>query len=304
MYAILFELVVALVLLAGGGIWLAARWAVSVVWALLPSALIGAACFIFYQAMLGDLNFPKWSLLVGAAMLMLGGSIIHKQERDKHLAVKRQQAHKHGLGKLKNPAAKITKAQFETPLKDKLQEISAAIFSVKLFEGHGSGFLIAKDGKSGYALTNLHVVSSEENFDIKRIGRNELAIGNRMRIASGNLDAALVGVSFTDAQPLRINTKLPEVGDDVYAIGSPVDIRFEGTLTRGVVGGIRDNVEGARYIQSDVGIAPGNSGGPLLDKWGNVIGIATGMMKHDDKPTPVNLFIPIADALRHLGIKH
>ena len=304
MYAILVELVTILVLLAGGGIWLAARWAVSVAWALLPLVLIVAGGFLCYQVTFGDLNLTKWAILAGVCMIALSMPLFYIQEHGRHVAKKQIQAHKHGLGKIKNPETRIAKAQFETPIKDNLKEISMAIFSVKLFDGHGSGFLIAKDKQFGYALTNRHVVDSEEHFDIKRIGRNYLAIGNRMKIASDGLDAALVAVSFADVQPLRINTKLPEVGDDVYAIGSPVDIRFEGTLTRGVVGGIRDNVEGARYIQSDVGIAPGNSGGPLLDKWGNVIGIATGMMKHDDKPTPVNLFIPIADALRHLGIKH
>ena len=285
------------------GVVLAIRAAVSIIWALLPLALLGLGGFIFYKQHTSDV-VPAWVFIIGMAALGLGAFLTDKQlggDADEKHKQDEGPAHNHELERTENLEIKIGTARFETSLKDKLREISAAVFSV-MHEGHFSGFLIAKDADFSYALTN-HVIGDKETFDIKRIGSDELATGSRI-ISSDDLNVALVAVDFTDARPLRINTNLPEVGDDVYTIGSPVDTAFEGTLTRGVVGSIRENADGTRHIQSDVGIAPGSGGGPLLDKWGNVIGVFAMIMQHGDNPTPINLFIPIADALKRLGVKY
>ena len=279
---------------------LAIRVAVSIIWALLPLALFGVAGFIFYHKEFSDVDVPVWMTGVAVVAALLGVAIGDKQFKE-DANEKQDEAQEHELVEGEDLEIKIKAARFETPLKDDLRKISAAVFSV-MHEGHFSGFLIAKDADFSYALTN-HVIGDKETFDIKRIGSDELATGSRI-ISSDGLNVALVAVNFTDVRPLRINTNLPEVGDDVYTIGSPVDTAFEGTLTRGVVGSIRENADGTRYIQSDVGIAPGSGGGPLLDKWGNVIGIFAMVMQHGDNPTPINLFIPIADALKHLGVKY
>ena len=273
---------------------------VSIIRLLLPIALLGVGGFIFYHRHFGDDEVPGWVSIVGVAALVLGMVMAKKQLGE--WADEEQKQDKQPPEKAVKMRITIRTARFETLLKDNLREISGGVFSV-VREGHGSGFLIAKYENTGYALTSNHVIGDKETFDIKRTGSDEVAAGNRIKIDSGDMNVALVGVNFADAQPLRINTNLPEVGDDVYAIGSPVGVEFEATLTRGVVGGIRDEPKGARYIQSDAAIAPGNNGGPLLDKWGNVIGIAA-MMQHGDDSAPINLFIPIADALKHLGVKY
>jgi serine protease Do len=139
--------------------------------------------------------------------------------------------------------------------------------------GTGAGVIWEKDG---LVLTNHHVVSGGHrgakvqvvlhdgrafNAEVVKHGRNlDLA---QLRIEDGDLPAAPVG----DSDALR-------VGELVYAIGHPWG-RL-GTVTAGIVSGL--GVVGrpggrARYIQSDVALAPGNSGGPLLNARGEVVGI-------------------------------
>ena len=62
-------------------------------------------------------------------------------------------------------------------------------------------------------------------------------------------------------------------------------------------------MDGYRWIQSDAAINPGNSGGPLLDNHGSVVGISTQGVQAGGSQVGINLFIPIGDALAHVGLK-
>ena len=109
--------------------------------------------------------------------------------------------------------------------------------------------------------------------------------------------------------PIRLDW--PEVGEDIYAIGTPYDHkRLDGTLSKGIISAHRRNFkyEGVRqnFIQSDVEIHAGNAGGPLLDEYGNIIGItAEGYIDTETSfGNGLNLFIPIREALDTLGIAY
>lgn len=87
---ILLKILIIILALTGGGIWLAARWAVSIIWALLPLALIGLGGFIIYQQIFGDIiDMPRWMLLVGSGMCSLALLIFYIQERAERAAAKR-----------------------------------------------------------------------------------------------------------------------------------------------------------------------------------------------------------------------
>ena len=73
--------------------------------------------------------------------------------------------------------------------------------------------------------------------------------------------------------PLALNSDTPEVGQDVYVIGAPKDMSY--TMTKGIVSALDRSLVGNKYIQIDASINSGNSGGPLLDEGGNVIGVIT-----------------------------
>ena len=112
-------------------------------------------------------------------------------------------------------------------------------------------------------------------------------------------DVALVKTESAGAEPLAIRATEPNIGEDVYAIGSPYGERFSGTLTRGVLSGHR-TLDTLRFLQSDVAVLPGNSGGPLLDADGRVVGIAVRAL--DAGRANLNLFIPIQEALDVLAV--
>lgn len=164
--------------------------------------------------------------------------------------------------------------------------------------GHGSGFLISTDGE---ILTNAHVVGSSKYVKIRWTDGTE-ALGEVVR-ADPRRDVALIKVAPPEGRaPLRLELAPPQAGGDVYAVGTPLDEAFEGTITRGIVSATRVT-EGLRFIQSDVTVNPGNSGGPLLDSRGRVIAITVASFQPASTPTGINLFIPIADALAALNIQ-
>jgi S1-C subfamily serine protease len=102
--------------------------------------------------------------------------------------------------------------------------------------------------------------------------------------------------------PLALRRGTPGVGEAVFAIGTPLDPSLQNTVTKGIVSANRI-LDGFAYIQSDVTVDHGNSGGPLLDDKGRVIGITVSKIAPDDGQRGLNLFIPIGDALDFLALK-
>ncbi len=172
--------------------------------------------------------------------------------------------------------------------------IRAAVVTLDSGRGTGSGFFI---GREGYLLTNQHVVKDAKFLKVKLATGREL-VGEVLQ-AHARRDVALVKTESTGAEPLAIRPGEPNIGEDVYAIGSPLGEKFSGTLTRGVLSGHR-TLEAQRFLQSDVAVLPGNSGGPLLDASGQVVGIA--VRAYDAGRANLNLFIPIREALEALAV--
>lgn len=145
-------------------------------------------------------------------------------------------------------------------------------------QGAGSGFLISADG---WIVTNNHVIDRAEDVKVRLEGREyEAEVRGRDRetdLALIKIDAGedLPFLALGDSEELR-------VGDWIMAIGSPLS--FEASVTVGVVSakGRSFGIEGgptsfANYIQTDAAINRGNSGGPLVNTAGEVVGIATAM---------------------------
>ena len=171
-----------------------------------------------------------------------------------------------------------------------------SVVTIRAGRGHGSGFLVSTDG---YILTNAHVVAATDEVAVVFEAGFEL-VGHVVRSNKVG-DVALVKVELGRAVPLPLQLAKPRVGDEVVAIGTPLDLVFEKTVTRGIVSSLRflEDYQ-MEMIQSDVVIQPGNSGGPLLDKNGSVIGIST-LGIHGG--VGLNFFIPIGVALETLAIE-
>jgi S1-C subfamily serine protease len=202
-------------------------------------------------------------------------------------------------------AAKDSKKQFikkiynyTKPINENSSTIRSSVISVNSTKGLGSGFIISEDG---YALTNAHVVGSDS------IVKVELATGREFLadVLSKEFerDVALLKIEQDGLVPLPINNSVISVGDEVYAMGSPLDVSLSSTLTKGIISAFRKD-EDLEYIQSDVTVQKGNSGGPLMDEYGNVIGITvSGISFGGEIPLGLNFFIPITDAMQSLGIE-
>jgi putative serine protease PepD len=141
-------------------------------------------------------------------------------------------------------------------------------------QGTGSGFVVSSDG---LIVTNQHVVDGASEVAVK-IGTDGEQLPAEIVGVDASQDLALLKVDGNDLPTLELgDSESVEVGDDTYAIGNPYGL--DHTLTTGVVSALdRDlqapngaTISGA--IQTDAALNPGNSGGPLLDGDGKVIGV-------------------------------
>jgi S1-C subfamily serine protease len=186
------------------------------------------------------------------------------------------------------------------PAASVLESAMAGVIALSGPAGHGSGFLITR---RGFALTNAHVVSDNEPLIARFRGGRELAV--RVVRTDQSADIALVEVDCADTcptVPLGVNLD-PQVGDEVYAVGTPVADFLSHSVTSGIVSGLR-LVQGTTVIQTDAALNPGSSGGPLLAATsGAVIGVVSAKLS-GNRLEGLGFAVSIQDALRVVGVRH
>ncbi len=147
---------------------------------------------------------------------------------------------------------------------------SAAVVSIETGAGRGSGFFVTPE----LIITNAHVVEGQSSVTLRMSdGTNAPA---RVLRSSPEVDIAIV--QATQPRPAQSTMSMGTVdgaraGQEVIAIGSALGM-LQNTVTRGIVSAVR-NAGGVILIQTDAAINRGNSGGPLIDRTGKVIGITT-----------------------------
>ena len=146
-------------------------------------------------------------------------------------------------------------------------------------QGAGSGFVIAPDG---FIVTNHHVVEKAASVGIVFTDGRELAA--RVVGSDPATDLALLRVAEGGLVPVDIaRSETLRVGQLVIAIGNPLG--FQSSVSTGVVSALGRNLRGQsgrlieNVIQTDVALNPGNSGGPLVDSRGRVVGVNTAMIR-------------------------
>src|SRR5690554_6823923 len=159
--------------------------------------------------------------------------------------------------------------------------------------GVGSGFIISDDG---YILTNNHVVARANGIFVTLTSGKEYPaeiIGTDPRT-----DIALIKIDAEDLQPMEIgDSQSLKKGQWVLAIGSPFGL--ESTVTAGIVSAInRDTGDYLPFIQTDVAVNPGNSGGPLMNLAGEVVGVNSQIVSQSGGFMGISLAIPIDEAMR------
>jgi len=159
--------------------------------------------------------------------------------------------------------------------------------------GVGSGFIISEDG---YILTNNHVVAKSNGIFVTMTSGKEYKatiVGTDPRT-----DVALLKIDADGLKPLPIgdSTTLKK-GQWVLAIGSPFGL--DSTVTSGIVSAInRDTGDYLPFIQTDVAVNPGNSGGPLINLAGQVVGVNSQIISQSGGFMGISLAIPIDEVMR------
>ena len=168
----------------------------------------------------------------------------------------------------------------------------------------GTGFVITADG---YILTNYHVVESAQKsgYKVSVLFKDKSSYEAKIIGFDEDNDVAVLKIDASDLTPATIgNSDDIAVGDSVFAIGNPLGVELRGTLTDGIVSAInRDvDVDGVTMtlIQTNAALNNGNSGGPLINRYGQVIGINVMKMGMDRWSTAsvegLGFAIPIASS--------
>lgn len=216
----------------------------------------------------------------------------------------------------------VSKSIVENVSKVELTENSIALSVEKAYDGvvtvvsysnnqkisTGSGFIYKKDDKLGYIMTNNHVVdgadkievilSNNETVEAKILGKETYS---DIAVLSIDKDKVLTVLEIGDNNNMRL-------GDTVFTIGAPMGVEYSGTVTKGIISGKDRMVEVSfsgstsdyymKVLQTDAAISPGNSGGPLLNVNGEVIGINS-LKLVKDEVEGMGFAIPIEDALTY-----
>lgn len=170
--------------------------------------------------------------------------------------------------------------------------------------GFGSGFIISADG---YVITNAHVVNNATEITVGLHDRREFPA-----TLVGSDTASDIALLKLDAKDLPVvtigNSEDLRVGEWVLAIGSPFG--FEHTATQGIVSALARSLPDDTYvpfIQTDVAVNPGNSGGPLFNTDGEVVGVNSQIYSRSGGyqglsfSIPINVAVSIADQLKENG---
>ncbi|MFS2103125.1 DegQ family serine endoprotease [Ralstonia sp. Ralssp135] len=165
----------------------------------------------------------------------------------------------------------------------------------QIVRGLGSGFIVSADG---LILTNAHVVDGAQEVNVKLTDRREFKA--KVLGVDKQSDVAVLRISAKNLPVVQIgspaNTK---VGEPVLAIGSPYG--FENTVTAGIVSAKSRSLPDDTYvpfIQTDVAVNPGNSGGPLFNQRGEVIGINSQIYSQTGGYQGLSFAVPIDVAMK------
>jgi S1-C subfamily serine protease len=163
---------------------------------------------------------------------------------------------------------KKIKSSVSTDFSNVIDETISGVVSIVTNSAKGSGFIISNDG---YIVTNYHVIAGAKSISVVPYENSAKPV--ELIGYNSNIDIALLKINGSYESLSFGNSDNAEIGEKVIAMGNPFGLSF--SVTEGIVSSLhRPGSNGLNvYIQTDVPLNPGNSGGPLIDKQGKVIGI-------------------------------
>lgn len=197
-----------------------------------------------------------------------------------------------GISKIKNSGTSI----FTTDSADKL--------------GLGTGVIIAEDG---YILTNEHVSGGKYSSCYVTLENGNTYNGSVIW-SDADLDVAIVKINIKGLTPIKLgDSDTVRIAEQVYAIGNPIGVEFQRTVTGGIISGIDRTIrleeeDRSVYmedlIQTDATINPGNSGGPLINSKGEMLGINSVKITSAEGigfSIPINIIKPVIEQITQTG---
>jgi tetratricopeptide (TPR) repeat protein len=163
-------------------------------------------------------------------------------------------------------------------LPELIRRVKPAVVSVITYDAKGeplmtgSGFFI----RPGEIVTNLHVIEGARRVAIRTLdgkGKTYEAEGVVALDEEGDMALLSVNLPLDRARQLELSTTLPEEGESVFVIGNP--LRLEGSVSSGIVSAVREVPNLGKIVQTTAPISHGNSGSPLFNMKGQVIGVIT-----------------------------
>ncbi|MDD7408657.1 MAG: trypsin-like peptidase domain-containing protein [Anaerovoracaceae bacterium] len=180
-------------------------------------------------------------------------------------------------------------------------------------EGVGTGIIVSEDG---YILTNSHVVNDGDTETITVDLYDGKTYSGKVLWNDSSLDLAIVKIDASGLTAAELgDSDDVKIGDYALAVGNPLGLNYERSMTSGIISGLNrtittqdestgstNNMEG--LIQTDAAINSGNSGGPLIDSEGKVIGINTAKASSSEGlgfSIPINTAVPIIKQIKENG---
>ena len=174
----------------------------------------------------------------------------------------------------------------------------------------GTGFIYKKAKGLAYIMTNNHVIA---DGDSAKVEFNDSDKKIDAKIVGGDKYADIAVLTIPDDEEYKAveigENELLKLGDTIFTVGTPMGTSYKGTVTKGILSGkdrmvevnVSNNTAADYYmkvIQIDAAVNPGNSGGPLCDVSGNVIGVIS-LKIVEDRVEGMGFAIPIEDALKY-----
>ncbi len=178
-----------------------------------------------------------------------------------------------------------------------IQEVIGSTVTIQMGSGHGSGVIISSDG---LILTCQHVVYSTEEVEV--VFANGVKTKAKIIRKSPEFDLALLQLNDMQSNGVPFfKGDITEPGTEAWAVGTPGYRNLGQSVTRGIVSATRQ-FDDKTYLQTDASVSPGNSGGPLVNSEGQLLGIVNAKIVRDDMEG-VGFAIPVKVALEKLNLK-
>jgi S1-C subfamily serine protease len=182
-------------------------------------------------------------------------------------------------------------------LPENLERALEAIAVVKTGGSVGTGVIISREG---FILTAHHVVQDAEEVWAEM--KSGLSLEATIVRFDAEYDLALLKLTGKGhaCLPLRTGSR-PAIGEEVFAVGTPAGV-YDFSVSKGVISAVREMGGGKTLLQTDASVNSGNSGGPLLDKFGRVVGIVTWKLRPDQGYEGIAFAVPADAAIKRLNL--